>query len=163
MYETLIKTIEVDGSSSTEKIFADLADHVSYLRHADRVLLDSSSQAQVFESLGRVFAIHDIDPSGTQFFVIADITQSYFRRLLARYMTAAGIQKLFVTEDEHFGSLLTSLLLDKNPTSFEFVKSYSVSPENSKKRLFLSYITDQLLFNGFPLGILSLVLLLPFV
>lgn len=162
-YDLIIKEITTDGSNSSEKIYADLSDHVSYLRHADRVIIDTSSQAQMFESLWKLFSLNDIDASSSQFFVIADVTQSYFRRLLARYITAAGIQKVFVLKDDYFWSLFTSLLLDKDPEQYDFIKSYSVSLENSNKRMFLSYMTDSLLFNWFPLGIISLVLILPFV
>lgn len=162
-YDLIIKEIQIDGSNSSEKMYTELSEHVSYLRHADRVIIDTSSQAQVFESLWKLFTLNDIDTSSSQFFVIADVTQSYFRRLLARYITAAGIQRVFVLKDDYFWSLFTSLLLDKDPEQYDFIKSYSVSLENSNKRMFLSYMTDSLLFNWFPLGIISLVLILPFV
>lgn len=117
----------------------------------------------MFEALGKLFELNTIDVSGTDVYVIADTTQSYFRRLLARYITVAGIPKVYVTQDQYFGSLFSALLLDESVQGYDFIKEYSVSLEDSNKRTFLSYMTDYLLFNEFPLGILSLMFILPFI
>lgn len=163
-YGTLFKEIIIDSWDQDEQLFSYLNDFSSYFKHADRVIIDSSSLWKIFDILWKIFDVKKIDISWTDVYVIADITQSYFRRLLARYTNVAGIEKVYVTQKQYFWSLFTSLLLeDKNPEIYDFVKSYSLSLEDSNKVYFLSYITDYLLFNGFPLWILTLILLLPFV
>ncbi len=161
-YNLLFKNISTDWFTSDDKLFTHLSTFVPYFKNADRMVIDTKSQWQLFDILGRILAINDIDMTSSEVYVIADITQSYFRRLLARYITAAGIEKVFVTKKQYFGSLFTSLLLWEDPQEYDFIKSYSVSLDESNKRAFLSYMTDYLLFNGFPLGILTLILLLPF-
>ncbi len=162
-YDLLVKEISTDNFSSDDKQLSHLSTFAPYFRHADSVLIDTSSQWQLFENLGKVFSINDIENKSADVYVIADITQSYFRRLLARYVTAAWIEKVYVTQDQNFWSLFTSLVLWENPQKFDFIKEYSVSLDTSNRFMFLSYMTDSLLFNGFPLWIVILVLLLPFV
>ena len=161
-YAILFKNIDTTDFSSDDKLFTHLSTFVSYFRNTDRIVIDTKSQWQLFDVLGRVLSINDIDFSGTEVYVIADINQWYFRRLLARYITAAGIQEVFVTQKQYFWSLFTSLLLWENPQEYDFITPYSISLKDSNKRRFLSFMTDSLLFNWFPLGILTLILLLPF-
>ncbi len=163
-FTTLFKEITVDSWDQDEQLVSYLNDYSSYFQHADRMIIDTSSLWKIFDVLWKIFELKDIDVSWTDVYVIADITQSYFRRLLARYTNVSWIEKVYVTQKQYFWSLFTSLLLeDKSPESYDFVKSYSLSLEDSNKMYFLSYITDYLLFNWFPLWILTLILLLPFV
>ncbi len=161
--QQLFKKIEIDDTNSSEKVFDNLSSYVSYFRYADDLIVDTSSQWLIFESLWKLFSVNEIDTGSLNTYVIADTAQSYFRRLLARYITSSGLEKVYVTQEQYFGSLFTSLLLNDDPLQYDFIKSYSVSLEDSNKRTFLSYITDYILINWFPLGILTLVLLLPFV
>jgi len=159
----LFKKIEIDDTNSSEVLFNNLSSEVSYFRYADNLIVDTSSQWLVFEALWKLFSANEIDTSNINTYVIADTAQSYFRRLLSRYITSSGLDKVYVTQEQYFASLFTSLLLNDDPLQYDFIKSYSVSLEDSNKWTFLSYITDFILINGFPLGILTLVLLLPFV
>jgi len=162
-FQLLFKEINIDSTNSSDKLFDELTPFVSTFRYADRIIVDSASQWIIFEALWKMFSLNEIETANIDVYVIADTAQSYFRRLLARYITASGLEKVYVTQKQYFWSLFTSLLLREDPQQYDFVKSYSVGLEDSNKRTFLSYITDYLLINGFPLGILTLVLLLPFV
>ncbi len=162
-YQLLFKEILIDSTNSSEILQNELSSFVAFFRYADSLIIDTSSQWLVFETLWKVFSLNEIDTWNIDVYVIADTAQSYFRRLLARYVTASWLDKVYVTQEQYFGSLFTSLLLKENPQQYDFVKAYSLSLEDSNKWTFLSYMTDYLLINWFPLGILTLVLLLPLV
>ncbi len=162
-FNLLIKQVSTENANSPDQLFTDFSPYISHFRYADRMIVDTSSEWVVFDTLGKVFTLNDIDPTSMDTYVISDSNQSYFRRLLARYITAAGLQKVYVTQDQYFGSLFTSLVVWENPKEYDFITPYSVDLEESNKLTLLSYMTDYLLINGFPLGILTLVLILPFV
>ena len=155
--------IEVEWSDTEEQLIKEISQYESLLHNVDRLVIDFWSLWKLFESLGKVFSLYEVDMTSTDVYVIADVTQSYFRRLLSKYVTVAWLQKVYVAQKQHFWSLFTTLLVWGDPQQFDFVKPYSTSLEDSNKMYFLSYMTDYLLFNGFPLSLLSLVLLLPFV
>jgi len=162
-FQLLFKEILIDSTNSSEILLANLSQFASYFRYADSLVIDTSSQWLVFETLWKIFELNEVETSGIDVYVVADTAQSYFRRLLARYITASWLERVYVTQEQYFWSLFTSLLLRENPQQYDFIKSYSVSLEESNKRTFMSYMTDYLLINWFPLWILTLVLLLPFV
>ena len=138
-----------------------LADNVYYLEHTDVLFLEGSVVSSFFETLVTLqqlvwFTIHDLN-----LYVLADINQSAFRRMLARYHDVMWLEKIYVIEKQYIGSLFTSLFLGKNISTLSFVKTYAVSLAYSNKFLVISYLVDYLLQHEFPIGTLLFILMLP--
>lgn len=157
-----IKEFIIENGTTPDQLTKILADNVYYLKYADILFLESSVVSPFFETLVTLqqliwFTIHDLD-----LYVLADINQSAFRRMLARYHNVMWLEKIYVIEKQYIGSLFTSLFLNKDISTLSFVKTYAVSLAYSNKFLIISYLVDYLLQHEFPIGTLLFVLILPF-
>ncbi len=152
----------VDDMSITrgEQFTTQLIEQAPYIQHADVILVDGELLGPLFDRLDTLQQLADVQLN-TDLYVLASINQSAFRRMLATYRDVLNIDALFVVGKQYMGSLLSSLLLGKDPSMASFVKTYTVGLESSSKIKVISYLVDYLLYNNFPLGALLFVLLLP--
>ena len=158
IHEIVIKDI---SSLRSEQLTALLVEHAYYVQHADTLLLDGEVIGPLFEMLDTLQQLVGLELEDIQLYVLASINQSAFRRMIATYRDLLGVDKISVIPRQYIGSLLTSLLLQKNPEQLSFVKTYNVGLASSNKFLPISYIVDYLLYNDFPIGALLFILLLP--
>ena len=138
-----------------------LADNVHYIQYADRLILDGDVVGVFFDTLSSLQQFVWLHMENTDTYILANINQSAFRRMIARYDQLVGIEQVNVVQEEYVGSLLTSLFLEKDLSELDIVRTYAVSLAYSKKRLVMSYLVDYLLHNNFPLSTLLVILMLP--
>lgn len=124
------------------RLFSDSA---YYIQHADSLLIDNEVLASFLEQSSKLQQFLEIDLSSKDVYVFADISQSAFRRMTARYRDLVGIDTMYVVEKKFMGSFLTPLLLGRSLDTLDYVKVFSTTLEDSNKRLPVSYLVDYLL------------------
>jgi hypothetical protein len=139
----------------------DLLDNWYYIQHADVLLLDSYALGSLLERISALEPVSSFDMQQVDVYVISNINQGAFRRLTSRYHDLLGLEKIFVIEKEHLGSLMTSLFLGKDLTTSNFVRVFASSVQGGSPVRFMSYLVDYLLYSDFPLSTITFLLLVP--
>lgn len=154
--------ISVDESIATlwEPFTALLLDNAYYIQHAKTLLVDGDLVWPLFERLTTLQQLAGITLN-SDLYVLASINQSAFRRMIATYRDLLWVDKMYVVWKQYVGSLMTSLLLNKNTQGQSFVKTYNVWLASSNKMMIVSYFVDYLLYHDFPLWALLFILILP--
>ena len=155
--------IEDAASLRSEQFIALIAEHIYYIDYADVLLLDGDSIGPFFDAVVALQQLVGLKLTNVDVYVFATINQSAFRRMISRYRDVIGIDQMYVVGKQYIGSLLTSLLLEKDMTQLNFVKTYTISLSSSNKWLVVSYIVDYLLYNNFPIATLIFILLVPLI
>ncbi len=145
-----------------QQMSALFSDSAYYIQHADSLLIDNEVLASFLEQSSKLEQFLEIDLSNKDVYVFADISQSAFRRMTARYRDLVGIDTMYVVEKKFMGSFLTPLLLGRSLDTLDYVKVFSTTLEDSNKWLPVSYLVDYLLQWWFPIDTLIMILLLSF-
>jgi len=153
--------VELEWLQLEEEAKNLLSKNVYSIQNADILLIDSqtlwvflSTVPQLQETVGLTLLDQDV-------FVISSINQSAFRRLVATYHSIVWIKELSVIPRNNVGSLLSWLLLGKDPVELGIAKKFSIDRGWQWRWLVVSSIVDKLLSNGVPLNWLLLILLIP--
>lgn len=145
-----------------QQMSAFFADSAYYVQHADWLLIDNTVLGSFLEHTTKLKQFLEIDLAQSNIYVFADISQSAFRRMTARYRELAWIDTMYVVEKKFMWSFLTPFLLWRSVESLDFVKAFSTSLEDSSKWLPFSYLVDYLLQAWFPIDTLIMILVLIF-
>jgi len=159
---TYIHEILIDDMSSVrgEQFTTLLVDQSYFIKYAHALLVDWEVVGPLFDRLSTLKQLAwltlDVD-----LYVLSTMNQSAFRRMIATHRDVLWVDKMYVVWKQFVWSLLTSLLLEKDPSALNFVKTYIVWLESSNKLMVVSYLVDYLLYHDFPLGALLFILILP--
>lgn len=153
--------ISTDGLQLEDTAWNLLANRAYTLQHTDVLLIDSQALWLFLSALPKLQETAGLTLIDQEVIVIASINQSAFRRLIATYHSIVGIKELSVIPRNNLGSLLSWLLLDKDPIASGIAKKFSIERTGQGRRLVLSSVVDSLLSNGLPLNRLLLILLVP--
>ncbi|USN55604.1 MAG: hypothetical protein H6765_03280 [Candidatus Peribacteria bacterium] len=157
--QLLVKEITI---ADTASISEQLLENRYYIQHADKLLLNSSQLGSLLEQLDMLNQFAPIDMTSMDIYAISKVNQSAFRRLAARYHALLNTAEIHVVPSQYISSLISDILLDNNALHQPYIKTFSASLNDGRRYMLLSYGIDYLLFNGFPLSTLTLILLLPF-
>lgn len=112
-------------------------------------------------SLGSIFDAIPLSVSDKVIYTTAPISQSTFRRIASRYQTTLGITHLSVIQPSHINILFSALAFGKPLEDLDVVHTFSVTANDQVRQSPVSYAIDYLLYTGFPLSLLTWMLLLP--
>ena len=159
----LVESILLDSSQWSQQVLTTLVSNTQLIRIADEMILDANSPWSLLEAVWQYFKTQQIATASRWFYLISDVDQAIYRKIISRYLQVWWIEKINVVDPQYFGSLYTALLLQQDPLQFDYVKEYSANLDGVNKLFFVSYFVDYLLLNGFPLQLLILILVLPVV
>jgi hypothetical protein len=159
---TYIHEILVDDMSSVrgEQFTALLVEQSYFITYAHTLLVDWEVVWPLFDRLSTLKQVTWL-ALDADLYVLSTMNQSAFRRMIATYRDVLWVDKMYVVWKQFVWSLVTSLLLDKNPQGLNFVKTYTVWLGSSNKLMVVSYLVDYLLYHDFPLWALLFILILP--
>jgi len=157
----LVQSVVLDSSQWSQQVLSDLLANTQLIKIADDLILDANSPWSLLEAIGQFFNTQQIATTGRSFYLISDVDQAIYRKLISRYLKVWWLEKINIVDPQYFGSLYTSLLLQQDPLQFPFVREYSATLDGVNKLFFVSYFVDYLLLKGFPLQLIILILILP--
>ena len=159
----LVKSVVLDSSQWSQQVLADLLANTQLIKIADELMLDSNTPWPLLEAIWQFFNTQQITTTWRSFYLISDVNQAIYRKLIARYLKVWWLERINIVDPQYFGSLYTALLLQQDPQQFAYVREYSANLDGVNKLFFVSYFVDYLLLNGFPLQFVILMLILPLI
>lgn len=156
-------TLEWDVLQQKDKVVTLLIDNKSLIESADVLLVDSQALWVVLWALPDVERIVPLTLDNANVYVLSFINQSAFRRLVATYHSIVWLKEINVVSQNNVSSLVSALLLDKNPEELWLVKKFTTDTLWSNRRMVISYLVDELLVYGIPLQMIVLLLLIPLI
>lgn len=156
-------TIAGDSLLQQDEVVSLLVENKFLIESADMLMIDSQALWVVLWSLPEVERVVPLTVDGENVYVLSSINQSAFRRLVATYRSIVWLKSINVVPQNSVWSLVSALLLDKNPKELWLVKTFTTETFWSKKWLVLSHFVNSLLIYGMPLQFLVFLLLIPVV
>ncbi len=124
------------------------------LTDADIILINSSSIGSIFDAIS--LSLQD-----KTIYTTAPLSQSTFRRISSRYQNTLWITQLAVIKPNHINILLSALAFGKSLGEVDVIQTFSVTANEQARQSPVSYAIDYLLYTGFPLSMLTWMLLIP--
>ncbi len=91
--------------------------------------------------------------------IINKMNKNLLQRILSKYKKSFDVNKIFITDQQNFLNIIANLSNEEKLTANEYVNIFSLSSEEkTASYLFLSRVVDILIYNGFPIEIISLLL-----
>lgn len=119
-------------------------------------MVNSKIFDQVLDALGKINNWQDLELNKKQIFVVNDLNQNFLKRILAKYIKILGISKVYVLNNDYSLTFFSSLSFGKNVIVEQYVKTFSLSFSQVPKYFLLSYLVDNLIYNGFPINLIGL-------
>jgi len=150
-----------DSLQLQNQVVDELIKNKSLLESADVLLMDSQSLWVVLWSLPDVEKTVPISLDNAHVYVLSSINQSAFRRLIATYRSLVWLKEISVIPQNNVWSLVSALLLDKNPEELWMIKKFTTDTWSSNRIFAVSYLVDSLLLYEVPLQFIVFLLLIP--
>lgn len=139
-----------------DSILAKLSENILDIKSADTIVVNSKLFDQVLDALGKINNWQDLELNKKQVFVVNDLNQNFLKRILAKYIKILGISKVYVLNNDYSLTFFSSLSFGKNVIVEQYVKTFSLSFAQVPKYFLLSYLVDNLIYNGFPINLIGL-------
>ncbi len=151
-----------DTLQNQEVVVESLLRNRGLIENADVLLIDSQALWVVLWAIPEVERVMPLTLDNANVYVLSSINQSAFRRLVATYNSIQWLKAINVVPQNNVWSLVSSLLLDKNPEELWIVKKFTTEAWSSR-RMIISYFIDLLLVAWIPLQMIVMLLLVPII
>jgi len=152
-----------DSLQQQDQVVETLIDNKDLIESSDVLFIDSQALWVVLWALPDVEKFVPIDLWNANVYVLSSINQSAFRRLIATYRSLVWLKEINVIPQNNVSSLVSALLLDKNPEELWMVKKFRTDTGSSSNWLIVSNLVDKLLRSEMPLQFLVFLLLVPII
>lgn len=158
----LFKKLELSKSNILieDEILSKLQDNTYFLKNSDIIIINNKNFSSIFQIFSKLQSNDQYTFAAKKIFVVSELNDNFLKRLLAKHFKNLWTSKLFIIDAPYLLSFLSNISFGKDIKDLAYVKSFSLSFEESSKLLPLSYIVDILIYNWFPSTLISLILTL---
>lgn len=143
-----------------EELFTKINANLEEIQSADTLIINTSNFDILFQLLGKITATTPLDLQNKTIYLITDSNKYFIKRILAKQIKSIEIEKLYTIPNDKLLNFLSSLSLHKINNEEEYITPFSLSFQETSKFLIISYFLDHLIYNGFPIDLIGLFLLL---
>ena len=145
---------------SEEEITSKITENLPELQKADTLIINTAHFDVLFQFLGKINMSNNLHLQDKTIYLVTDSNTYFLKRTLAKQIKSMDIQKIYTLPDAHFLNFLSTLSLNKLTNHEAYITPFSLSFHETPKFLIVSYLIDHLIYNGFPIDLLSFFLIL---
>lgn len=143
-----------------DKLSDNIQQHIPYIQSSKDIYINLENYGNIFSLLSDIEASYDIDMNQKNIFIISETNKSIVKKLLASLLKQTGIVSIFVINPGEFESMLLKVSIGQAPYTENFLANAAVQFSSNNFSYTLSQVIDYLVFHGFPVKTVSLLLAL---
>jgi len=124
------------------------------------LIINTSNFDILFQLLGKINTTTPLELQDKTIYLVTNSNKYFIKRILAKQIKSIEIEKLYTVPKDKLLNFLSSLSLDKIDNEEDYITPFSLSFNETSKFLIISYFIDHLIYNGFPIELIGLFLLL---
>jgi len=140
------------------KFLSNLQQQIAYLHNSQDIFINIENYGLIFSTLGSLQKQFGIDFNTKNVFIIAPNNKQIVKKFLVKFTKESGLQSVYVIERHEFDQILVNLSIDKQGYDQVLLQESSMDFSKGKVHYSLSYLIDYLIFHGFPLDTIKLLL-----
>lgn len=156
--------IPTDEDLGRPDVFAQsLMQQMPYLTQTKTIFLSMENYARIFDI---IYAMQkaDVDFESVKIFVISTTNKTIVKKILARFMKETGLRSIYVISPQDAQQIFLQMSIDnKQPYSDLLLLTSRIWFDDGWFQYSFNHLIDYLLFNGFPLEVLKLLLATSFI
>lgn len=163
--DTLLHTVIIANptTSTPDNMTETFLEQKEYIQHAPDIFIYFPNYSTIFDALAQLQDKYGTDISNKRVFFIDDTNKSIVKKFLARFIKQTRTQSVFVLNKQELGEIFLHLSIGKDPYSAELLdRSRITFNEPQRRNISPSQLVDNLVFHGFPLDTMQLLLWLIF-
>lgn len=158
---TLFYPLFTDARTFSKSTLIDrCATHRDYLQDVDMIVINMHNSHDLLQLLDDSIKINKISLLQKKIYVVSDFNTQLTQRVLAKYSKNWWIQQLYLLEENNFVPFLTQLSLSTNINKEIYANTTLLSFSSALSPYSLSSLLDRLVSQGFPIELLSTLLIL---
>ncbi len=128
------------------------------LKKSEYVILVSDSIDAILQNLVKLNKNFSLDLLEKKVIFVNSINKHLLKRIVSKYRNDFDAEMLYTTNKHNFLNLIASLSNKEDLSNSEYLSLFSLSNTKSPWYLLLSSVVDMLIYHGFPITLLSLLL-----
>jgi len=160
--KTLLMEIFTPGNKtfSEEDIITKIMDNLEDIQSTDTLIINTSNFDVLFHILGKINISSTLNLNNKTIYLVTNSNKYFLKRILAKQIKSVDIEKIYTLPDNKLLNFLSTLSLGKITNQESYITPFSLSFDETPKFLILSYFIDNLIYNWFPIELISLFLIL---
>jgi hypothetical protein len=102
----------------------------------------------------------DLNLQEKTIYLVTDSNKFFLKRMLAKYIKPLEISRIYTLSQDKLLNFLSTLSLGKITNEEQYITPFSLSFQETPKYLPISYLVDRLIYNGFPVELITIFLIL---
>lgn len=143
-----------------EDIVTKLSENTLDIKNSDIIIVKSKFFDQIFGVWGKLWNNQQLDLSNKQIFVLSTLNKNFLKRILAKYVKILWISQVYVLGSENFLNFFSSISFGSDVLQEPYIRTFSLDFSQVPKYYLVSYLVDNLIYNWFPINLISLFLAL---
>jgi len=150
-----------DGNSfSEEEIQNKITENISDLQSSAMLIINTSKFEVLLQILGKMQVSDDLNLQEKTIYLVTDSNRFFLKRMLAKYIKPLEISRIYTLSQDKLLNFLSTLSLGKITNEEQYITPFSLSFQETPKYLPISYLVDRLIYNGFPVELITIFLIL---
>ena len=160
--KVLLKEIFLEDSNSfsEEDIQNKITENISDLQSSTTLIINTSKFEVLLQILGKMEVSDDLNLQEKTIYLVTDSNKFFLKRMLAKYIKPLEISRIYTLSQDKLLNFLSTLSLGKITNKEEYITPFSLSFQETPKYLPISYLVDRLIYNGFPVELITIFLIL---
>lgn len=161
-YNTLFKKAIIKEKKffGEEELFSQIAENSSYIKNSSTIIINTSNFDSLLQTLGNINKTETLNLNKKDIYLVTDLNKYFLKRILAKYLNIIWVEKISIINDDDLFSLISKLSFNKELINDTTIVPFSLSFQEAPKYVLISYIIDNLIYNGFPVDLIWILLIL---
>jgi hypothetical protein len=138
------------------KIMTNLVD----IQQSSMLIINTSNFDVLLQLLGKIQSSNNLQLHNKTIYLITNSNKFYLKRTLAKYIKPLDISKIYTLSDDKLLNFFSALSLNEITNTEAYIIPFSLSFQETPKYLPVSYLIDRLIYNGFPIELITMFLVL---
>lgn len=124
------------------------------------LIINTSKFEVLLQILGKMQVSDDLNLQEKTIYLVTDSNRFFLKRMLAKYIKPLEISRIYTLSQDKLLNFLSTLSLGKITNEEQYITPFSLSFQETPKYLPISYLVDRLIYNGFPVELITIFLIL---
>lgn len=160
--KTLLLEIFVSDNKSfpEEELLNRINENIEEIQKTNTLIINTANFDILFQLLGKINTTTPLELNNKTIYLITNSNKYFLKRTLAKQIKSIEIDKIYTISKSKLLNFLSSLSLNKITNEEEYIVPFSLSFQETSKLLIVSYLIDHLIYNWFPIDLITLFLLI---
>lgn len=128
------------------------------IKKGQNIILMSESVDATLQDLVKLVEDSDLSLVKKNIIFVNGMNRNLLKRIVSKYRWYLDADTIYTTDKQNFINLIASLSNKENLAESEYLSLFSLSETKSPAYLILSSVVDKLIYNGFPISLIALLL-----